>query len=307
VSQGRELAVCALDGDATLSAATSTSSADPGVFVIPRSQKLGQSSPRAVRRSGQHPLNFSPPPGGPAYPHTAQKAASAGYLKGGAAFRGDYARERGHNSDGARWRASRSCAPSNADIASLKHAFARRLDQDFETCHRPKRFQPRSTRGAPPLHPCDSTMSNKRLVPTGKAPHQALPPSPWRLPGASRRLETGGKVHQNPTTQHAAAAAAVPIRHQHGIGQVGTDERNSSAGPAPLSLASPRGAQTSSNLLGDHQDPPTQPRMGAAAGAMAPHRVLVGVGTDGMASSESAPAPKRKPKPAILRRTPAFP
>ena len=178
MSQGRELAVCALDGDATLSAATSTSSADPGVFVIPRSQKLGQSSPRAVRRAGQHPLNFSPPPGGPAYPHTAQKAASAGYLKGGAAFRGDYARERGHNSVGARRRASRSCAPCNADIAGLKHAFARRLDQDFETCHRPKRFQPRSTRGAPLLHPSDSTMSNTRLVPTENAPHQALPPSP---------------------------------------------------------------------------------------------------------------------------------
>ena len=104
-------------------------------------------------------------------------------------------------------------------------------------------------------------------------------------------------------TQHAAAAAVLLVRQHDGIGGVSTDERHSSAGPAPLSLALPRGAQTCSNLSGEnHRDLPTQPGMGAAAGTMAPHRVLGGVVTDGMASSECAPAPKHKPNPPPVRR-----
>ena len=61
-----------------------------------------------------------------------------------------------------------------------------------------------------------------------------------------------------------------------------------------------RQAQTS--LVRTTADPPTQHVLGAAAGTMAPHSELGWVGTDGMASSQSVPAAKRKPKPALLRR-----
>jgi hypothetical protein len=104
-------------------------------------------------------------------------------------------------------------------------------------------------------------------------------------------------------TQHAAAAAVLLVRQHDGIGGVSTDERHSSAGPAPLSLALPRGAQTCSNLSGEnHRDLPTQPGVGAAAGTMAPRRILGGVVTDEMASSESAPAPERRESQTLDRR-----
>ena len=105
------------------------------------------------------------------------------------------------------------------------------------------------------------------------------------------------------STQHGAAAAVLFVQHRHGIEGVSTDERHSSSGPATLALTLPRHSQASSNQLGaNYRDLPRQPGVGAAAGAMAPHTVLEEFMTDGSASSESMPAPKRKPKPPSLRR-----
>ena len=166
------------------------------------------------------------------------------------------------------------------------------------------------SRGAPP----------QRIIP--KSPHLRSPPRPLLCMGHALNLGNNRNralaslagawgvemfssrrgVHEKPT-QHAAAAAVFFVRHHHGIGGDSTDAKNSSAGPASLSLALPRHSQTSSNQLGaNHRDLPRQPEVGTAAGAMAAHTGLEGVVTDGSASLESAPAPKCKPKLSSLRR-----
>jgi hypothetical protein len=107
-----------------------------------------------------------------------------------------------------------------------------------------------SQQGSPPAAQHPEIASSCATIPHGalhrsclatvQQPEPGPCPSPRQAPGALRDFRTAGS---RTPTQHAVRAAVLFVRHHHGIGGVSADERNSSAGPFPLSPVSPRGVQ----------------------------------------------------------------